>query len=113
MRKILALTLVLGTAILVGGLADASGGHQPTDSAYATGVRYDWWGTEGELSLVGEPGMSFAAFDSLGNPIADGQLEAPHMSYAVGNSGPGPDGVVVFVVVGSEVVGVTDPDWSW
>ncbi len=114
MRKILALTLILGMAVLVGGYASATGGNEldPAD-ATISGVKYDWWGSEGELSIVGAPGSHYAVFDSMGHAIAGGMLETQHVSFIAGNSGTGPDGVVVFVLVDDEVVAVTDPDWNW
>ena len=114
MRKILALTLILGTAVLMGGLADASGGHadDPT-STITKGVRYDWWGNEGELSLVAEPGATYTVFDHIGNPLAAGVMASNFESFPAGNSGVGPDGVIVFVVMEGNVYSVTDPDWEW
>lgn len=113
MRKILALTLALGVAVLVGGIADATVGPHYGDQAAPTGVRYDWWGSQGELSVVGEPGSSFVAFDCLGNPVAAGQLDEPCVAVPAGNSGVGPNGVVIFVALEGDVVAVTDPDWEW
>jgi len=114
MRKILTLTLILGIAVLVGGLADANGATGvDASSATATGVRYDWWGSAGELSIVGEPGTTYAVYDSNGTAVAGGQLDASAVAFVVGNSGPGPNGVLVYVLVGNDVFATTDPNWEW
>ena len=59
--------------------------------------------------------LSFQGYvtDSLGNPIADGVLERGEVSFVTGTSGVGPDGTIVYVFVGGEVVAVTDPEWDW
>ena len=35
------------------------------------------------------------------------------IGFIVGNSGVGPDGAIIYVVVADDVVAVTDPDWDW
>ena len=115
MQKLFALALVLGVAVLVGGVADATGdGTGNGNQASAPiGVRYDWAGGDGEMSIVGAPGMPFQAFDSLGQSVAAGVLSAEFVSVPVGNSGTGADGVVLHVIVGDDIVAVADPDWEW
>jgi hypothetical protein len=115
MRKILALALVLGLAVLVGGVAGAAGDGSGTGGAASgpIGVRYDWIGGVGEVSIIGSPGMLFQAYDSFGQPVAEGVLPDSYFSAPAGNSGVGPDGVVLYVVVGGGIVAVTDPDWEW
>ncbi|MDJ0522435.1 MAG: hypothetical protein QNJ90_10235 [Planctomycetota bacterium] len=114
MRKVIALTLMIGVAALAGGVAGASGvADVDTASATPSGVKYEWFGNEGELSIVGAPGSRYVVYDSLGTPVAGGELDQKLVSFVAGNSGVGPDGVIVFVVVEDDVVAVTDPDWSW
>ncbi len=114
MRKYLALTLVLAMAVMVGNFADASGAADldPAD-ATASGVKYDWYGSQGDLSIVGTPGTKYAVYDSTGAEVADGALGDSEVTFVAGNSGYGPDGVIVYVVIGDDVFASTDPDWSW
>lgn len=113
MRKLLVLSLVIGLAALVGDFAGANPVDPGPSDGTATGVQYDWWGSQGEMSIVGTPGSAYFVFDAMGAPVADGVLDAPATSFPAGNSGIGPDGTVVFVLVGDDVLSVTDPDWEW
>ena len=114
MRKYLALTLVLAMAVMVGSFADASGAADidPAD-ATTSGVKYDWYGSQGDLSIVGTPGTKYAVFDSNGAEVGGGALAESEVTFVVGNSGYGPGGVVLWVLIGDEVFASTDPDWSW
>jgi hypothetical protein len=113
MRNIKYPLAVLCMAVVIAALAGASvAGPNPAD-ATANGVVYDWLGDWGEVTIVGDPGTRFDAFDSFGNPIAEGVLDGSDVSFVTGNSGAGPDGTIVFVLIGNDVVAVTDPNWDW
>lgn len=113
MKKFKNLWLGLAVAVAMVGLATASSASIDLSDASASGVHYDWWGDMGELSLVGAPGSTYAVYDIDGNAVDGGVLDAPHVSFVVGNAGVGPDGAVIYVVVNGDIVAVTDPDWEW
>ncbi|MDA1194322.1 MAG: hypothetical protein O2894_03990 [Planctomycetota bacterium] len=104
---------VLALAIAIAGLATASSAGIDYASATASGVSYTWHGDVGELTVVGEPGTPYAAYDANGALMGAGALREARVSFVVGSAGVGPGGVVIYVVVDGDVVAVTDPDWNW
>ena len=113
MRTFKTMLLALGIAVVVAGLATTSAASLDLSDATASGVTYDWHGDLGVLSITGNPGTTFAAWDSSGNAIGAGILDEGSVSFLAGNAGPGSDGAVVYVIVDREIVAVTDPEWDW
>ncbi len=113
MRTFKNLWLGLAVAVAVVGLATASSAEIDTAAATASGVHYDWYGDTGELTVVGERGRRFAAYDIDGHVVGDGMLDDGIVSFVAGNAGIGPDGTIVYVVVDDDVVAVSDPEWDW
>ena len=113
MRNLKSLWLGLAVAVAMIGLATTTSASIDLSNATASGVDYEWWGDIGELSIVGTPGSTFAAYDVNGNAVGGGVLEAPTVSFLAGNAGIGPDGTVIYVIVDDDIVAVTDPDWDW
>ena len=113
MRTFKNLWLGLAVAVAIVGLATASSAEIDLSGATESGVLYDWYGDAGELTVVGEPGARYAAYDVDGNVIGDGELEGSSVSFVAGNAGFGPDGTIVYVVVDDDIVAVTDPEWDW
>ena len=113
MRTFKNLCLGLAVAVALFGLATTSSADVDLSSATANGVVYEWLGDSGELTLAGETGTPYAAYDINGNLVGHGAIDASTVSFVAGNAGVGPDGTIIYVIVDSEVVGVTDPDWEW
>lgn len=113
MRTFKNLWLGLALAVALVGLATASSASTDTLDATASGVTYEWHGDLGELSLVGTPGTHYSAYDVDGNEVGHGVFEENQVSFLAGNAGVGPDGTIIYVIVDSEIVAVTDPDWNW
>ena len=113
MRTFKNLWLGLVVAVALFGLATASSADVDTSDATAAGVDYEWYGDSGELTLIGDPGTRYSAYDIDGNVVGDGLFDSSVVSFVAGNAGVGPDGAIVYVVVDDEVVAVTDPEWDW
>ena len=113
MRKFKNLWLGLAVAVALVGLASTTSASMDLSQATASGVKYDWYGDAGELSLVGQTGAHWSAYDINGNIVGDGKFHADDVRFLVGNAGVGPDGTIIYVIVDNDVVAVTDPDWNW
>ena len=109
MGKILTIAVVLATALTFG---SASGVADDTTvdvrDTTAAGVYFDWMGDTAKVVIVGEPGSSYAAYDSNGTPLAGGVLDRDRVRFYTGTNGTG-----IFVVVDDEIVASVDPDWEW
>lgn len=117
MRKFLALGFVLIAALILSvGFAQAVGVDEPAEvgaTLATTGVKYEWGCALGTLTVAGEPGQDFEAFDATGRAVAHGLLHAPFVDLVAPNVGFGPDGVIMHVRLGSRFLAITDPEWEW
>ena len=113
MHKFAALGLAVAVAlVLTVGLAKAS---EPSDGLLVepSGVSYEWDGCMGMVTLSGMPGTPFEVFDATGLPVFAGVLEAPSASFPVPNVGCSPDGTILTVRLGDDILAITDPGWQW
>jgi hypothetical protein len=107
------LALVLGVLLAGGVAAETVTTEQDSTPIELIGVRYEWAGTEGMLSISSRPGIPFSAMASTGEVVAVGVTEPNVLMMPVRNTGPGPDGGWLTIVVGETQFVVTDPDWIW
>lgn len=113
MRTFKNLSLGLAVAVALFGLATTSSADMDFSKATGNGAVYKWWGNTGELTVVGQDGAPFAAYDINGNMVGHGAIDGGAVSFLAGNSGVGPDGTIIYVIVDSEIVAATDPDYDW
>jgi hypothetical protein len=113
MRRTAVIGLLLGAAMLVAvGGAHATGGDRGGGPS-AVAAQYAPFGDVGLLTIQGAPGAHYDVFDATGLPAGQGRLDEPVVSVVVANAGPGPGGVLLWVVLDGEIVAVSDPEWDW
>ena len=118
MRKILALTLVLGLALTACGLAvaTADGNQKQKHENLPIGVRYEWAGEMGELELFSPANRLFIVHNSVGEQVFFGMTEGGFMHLPMPNSGfHQQEGWILRVDFPMDGVSfeVTDLDWEW
>jgi len=117
MRKVLTLALALGAAVAIGvavGVADENA--IASSSGPTSAVSYESMGPgAGILSIAGSAGSKFRVFDCMGMPVVTGTVAPAASDVLVPNSGPGPDGNILHVVVDADYhpVAEADPNWEW
>ena len=116
MRKLLALTLVLGLALTACGLAvaTADGNQKQKYENLPIGARYEWAGPMGGLEIFSPGNRLFIVHDSLGE-IFTGVTEGGMMHLPMPNTGFHFDGWILRIEFPEEEISLqlTDPDWEW
>ena len=115
MGKILSFAVVLAAALTLGSVPGVAGvADVNLDDATDAGVMFDWNGDMARVAIVGaDAGQTYAAYDSSGTALAGGVIDSDNVRFVIGDTGVGPDGSMVFVVVDDSIVAATDPNWEW
>ena len=103
---------VLSALVLLGLLVVAA---TPSTAQHPIGIKYDWEGEFGELTVLNAAGRHMFVVDAIGAPVLAVVIRGEDFTCGIPNRGRDPEGAVVRVFLDGPTYFQVDrdDDWYW